>query len=104
MPLDHKAKISIANLEEAVEILEDSKIFVVAMYPTMVWNLIFIYNALFKIIPVGNLRSMGHLAPPLVSRILFRFLIFNCYNISICKKEELKDETSKKIRETNGSQ
>ena len=34
----------------------------------------------------------------------FRCLIFNCYNISICKKEKLKDETSKKIRETNGGQ
>ena len=33
--------------------------------------------------------------PPLVSRILFRCLIFNCYNISIYKKKEkLKDETS----------
>ena len=27
--------------------------------------------------------------------------IFNCYNISICEKEKLKDETSEKIRETN---
>ena len=27
--------------------------------------------------------------------------IFDCYNISICKKEKLKDETSKKIRETH---
>ena len=39
MPPDHRAKISIANPEEVVEILEDSKIFVAAMYPTMVWNL-----------------------------------------------------------------
>ena len=29
--------------------------------------------------------------------ILFRCRIFKCYNISICKKEKLKDETSKKI-------
>ena len=35
---------------------------------------------------------------------LFRCLIFFCYKISICKKEKLKDETSKKIRETNDSQ
>ena len=39
MPPDHRAKISTVNLEEVVEILEDSKIFVAAMYPTMVWNL-----------------------------------------------------------------
>ena len=39
--------------------------------------------------------------PSLVSRILFTCLIFNCYNISICKIEKLKDETSKKIRETD---
>ena len=38
MPLDHRAKISTVNPEEVVEILEDSKIFVAAMYPTMVWN------------------------------------------------------------------
>ena len=38
----------------------------------------------------------------LVSRIFFRCLIFNYCNISICKKEKIKDETSKKIRETNG--
>ena len=30
----------------------------------------------------------------LLSRILFRCLIFNCYNIIICKKK-LKDEASK---------
>jgi len=47
---------------------------------------------------------MEHLAPSLVSRIIFRCLSFNCYNISICKKEKLKVETSKKFRETNGSQ
>ena len=45
----------------------------------------------------NQLRSMG---PALVSRIFFRCLIFNCYNISICKKGKLKDETSKKIHET----
>ena len=38
MPPDHRAKISTVNPEEVVEILEDSKIFVTAMYPTMVWN------------------------------------------------------------------
>ena len=32
----------------------------------------------------------------LVSQIFFRRLIFDCYNIRICKKEKLKDETSKK--------
>ena len=31
-----------------------------------------------------------------------RSSLFNCYNISICKKEKLKDETSKQIHETNG--
>ena len=36
--------------------------------------------------------------------ILFRCLIFNCYNISICKKEKLKDEAFNKIHEANGSQ
>ena len=40
-------------------------------------------------VPVQNLRSMGYIScssilPPLVSRILFRCLFFNCYNISIC--------------------
>jgi hypothetical protein len=40
----------------------------------------------------------------LVSRIFFRCLIFDCYNISICKKGKVKDETSKKICETNGGQ
>ena len=35
-----------------------------------------------------------------VSRIFFRCLIFNWYNISICEKEKLKDETSKKVCET----
>ena len=39
MPLDHRVKISTVNPEGVVEILEDSKIFVAAMYPTMVWNL-----------------------------------------------------------------
>ena len=33
-----------------------------------------------------------------------RCLIFDCYNISICKKEKIKDETSKKIHESNGGQ
>ena len=33
----------------------------------------------------------------MVSRILFQCLIFNYYNISICKKEKLKDDTSKKF-------
>ena len=51
-------------------------------------------------IPVGNVRSMGHLAPWFYLHwfhgFLFRCLIFNWYNISICKKEKLKDETSKK--------
>ena len=42
--------------------------------------------------------------PASVWQIFFRCLIFNCYDISICKKEKLKDETSKKIRETNGGQ
>ena len=46
--------------------------------------------------------SCSLILPPLISRILFRCLIFNCYNISICKKEKLKDEASKKICETNG--
>ena len=54
MPLDHRAKILTVNPEGVVEILEDSKIFVAALYPTMVWNLgrhlfFSIYNALFKI-------------------------------------------------------
>ena len=44
------------------------------------------------------------MVPPLVSRILFRSIIFNCYNICICKKEKPRDETSKKILETNGGQ
>ena len=55
-------------------------------------------------IPVGNLRSCSLILPASVSRIFFRCLIFNCYNISICKKEKIKDETTKKIRETNGGQ
>ena len=38
------------------------------------------------------------------SRIFFRCLIFDCYSISICKKGKVKDETSKKIFETNGGQ
>ena len=38
-----------------------------------------------------------------VSQIFFRCLIFDCYNISICKKGKVKDETSK-IREINGGQ
>ena len=44
-----------------------------------------------------NETSWILLLPPLVSRVLFRCLIFNCYNISICKKGEVKDETSKKF-------
>ena len=32
------------------------------------------------------------------------FLLNTYYNISICKKEKIKDETSKKNRETNGCQ
>ena len=39
-------------------------------------------------------KSIG---PALVSRIFFRCLIFDCYNISICKKGKVKDETSKKF-------
>ena len=42
--------------------------------------------------------------PALASRIFFRFLIFDCYNIRICKKGRVKDEASKKIRKTNGGQ
>ena len=41
-----------------------------------------------------------------VSRIFFRCIIFNYYNISICKKEKLKDATSKKFvkpMEVNGT-
>jgi hypothetical protein len=30
--------------------------------------------------------------------------IFDCDNISICKKGKVKDEASKKIHETNGGQ
>ena len=37
------------------------------------------------------------IGPKLVSQIFFRCLIFDCYNISICKKGKVKDETSKKI-------
>jgi hypothetical protein len=48
--------------------------------------------------------SCSLILPPLVSQILFRCIIFNCYNLSICKKEKLKDDTFKKIRETNGGQ
>ena len=46
-------------------------------------------------------KSIG---PASVSQIFFRCLIFDCYNISICKKGKVKDEASKKIRETNGGQ
>ena len=35
--------------------------------------------------------------PPLVSHILFRCLIFNCYNISICKKKNSKMRHLKKF-------
>ena len=48
----------------------------------------------------GTSCSLIQILPPLVSRNLFRCLIFNCYNISICKKEKLKDETSKKFVKT----
>ena len=40
----------------------------------------------------------------LVSQIFFRRLIFDCCNISICKKGKVKDEASKYICETNGDQ
>jgi hypothetical protein len=71
------------------------------------------YQKLFKALIISRLQGMhccAHKTATLnpnqhtVSRILFRFVIFNCYNISICKKEKLKAETSKKIRETNGGQ
>ena len=58
----------------------------------------------------ADLRSMPNgtscslILPPLVSRILFRCLIFDCYNISICKKGKVKDEASKENRETSGGQ
>ena len=39
--------------------------------------------------------------PPSVSRIFFRCLIFDCYNISLFKKGKVKDEASEKIPETN---
>ena len=51
-----------------------------------------------------NGTSCSLIWPASVSRIFFRCLIFNCYNISICKKEKFKDETSKKTHETNGGQ
>ena len=59
-----------------------------------------------KLITVKIRETNGsqYLGPALVSRIFFRCLIFDCYNISICKKGKVKDETSKKICETNGSQ
>ena len=44
------------------------------------------------------------IGPASVSQIFFRCLIFNCYNISICKKKNSKMSHLKKIRETNGSQ
>ena len=37
-------------------------------------------------------QSCSLILPPLVSQILFGCLIFNCYNIGICIKEELQDE------------
>ena len=60
-------------------------------------------------ITVQNLRSMGHascslILPPLFSRILSRCFIFDYYNIIICKKGKVKDETSEINRETNGGQ
>ena len=51
-----------------------------------------------------NGTSCSLIGPASFSRIFFRCLIFNCYNISICKKEKIKDETSKKSCETNGGQ
>ena len=39
-----------------------------------------------------------------VSQIFFRCLIFDCYNVSICKKGKVTDETSKQICETNEGQ
>ena len=53
---------------------------------------------------LGNGTSCSFILPPLVSPIFFRCLIFDCYNISICKKGKVKDERSKKIRETNKGQ
>ena len=51
-----------------------------------------------------NGTSCFLILPASVSRIFFRCLIFNCYKISVCKKEKIKYETSKKIRETNRGQ
>ena len=56
-----------------------------------------------KLITV-KIRETKSIGPALVSRIFFKCLILDCYNISICKKGKVKDETTKKIRETNGSQ
>ena len=50
-----------------------------------------------------NGASCSLILPPLISPILFRCFILDCYSISICKQEKLKDETSKKNCETNGS-
>ena len=49
-------------------------------------------------------KILEPIGPALVSQIFFRCLIFDRYNISIWKKGKVKDETSKKIRETNGGQ
>ena len=75
----------------------------VAFYQKILMHTCHILN-----IPVQRLRPLGYLTFQIdlwrFDEILFRCLIFNCYNISICKKEKLKDETSKKNCETNGSQ
>ena len=47
---------------------------------------------------------MKSIGPASVSQIFFRCLIFDCYNISICRKGKVEDEASKKIRETNRGQ
>ena len=72
-------------------------------------SLNYLSNSKLHVILVQNLRSiLGNFCSLilllLVLRSLFRCLIFNCYNISICLKGKLKDETSKKNRETNGRQ
>ena len=67
------------------------------------------YFVLHQSISAGNqvngyVISCSLICPASVSQIFFRCLIFHCYNISICKKEKIKDETSKKIRESNRGQ
>ena len=62
------------------------------------------YNLLWGI-SLGSVRSMGRDILLLNwTCISFTHFLYFCYNISICKKEKNKDETSKKIRETNGGQ